>query len=39
MASEDLKINKLCPADKRKYISLKIPQKLEIIKRLESSKS
>jgi hypothetical protein len=39
MASEDPKTNKLCPADKRKYITLKIPQKLEIIKRLESGKS
>jgi len=39
MASEDPQINTPCPAGKRKYITLKIPQKPEIIKRLESGKS
>jgi len=39
MASEDPQIYKPCPADKRKYVTLKIPQKLEIIKKLESGDS
>ena len=39
MASEDPQINKPCPAGKRKYITLKIPHKFEIIKKLESGDS
>jgi hypothetical protein len=39
MASEDPQINEPCPAGKRKYITLKIPQKPEIIKRLQSCSS
>jgi len=39
MASEGPQINKPCSAGQRKYITLKISQKLEIIKRLESGNS
>ena len=36
MASEDQKVSKQGTAGKRKHMSLKIPQKLEIIRRLGS---
>jgi hypothetical protein len=39
MASKDLKMSKQVTVGKRQYVSLKIPQKLEIIRRLESGES
>jgi len=38
MASEVPKVNKQGTADKRKHVTIMIPQKLQIIRRLESSK-
>jgi len=38
MASEDSKVNKQGTADERKHVTIMIPQKLQIIRRLESAK-
>jgi hypothetical protein len=38
MASENPKVNKQGIADKRTHVTIMIPQKLQIIKRLESGK-
>jgi hypothetical protein len=39
MASKDPKVSKQGTADKRTHVTLMIPQKLEIIRRLETDKS
>ena len=39
MASKDLNVNKQGTAGKRKYVTIMIPQKLEITGMLESGKS
>jgi hypothetical protein len=39
MASEDPKLSKQGTADKKKHVTLMIPQKPEIIRRLESDDS
>jgi hypothetical protein len=39
MILKDPKMNKPGAAGRRKYVTLMIPQKLQIIRRLESSKS
>jgi hypothetical protein len=39
MASEDPNLNKQGTAGRRQHVTLMIPQKLEIISRLESGKS
>jgi hypothetical protein len=38
MASEDIKVNKQGTADKMKHVTINIPQKLQIIRRLERGK-
>jgi hypothetical protein len=38
MASKDLKMSKQGTSGKRKHIALTVPQKLEIIRKIESGK-